>query len=134
MIIIIDANKFFFDFFTDRINKARWFYAPIGICLAINLIMFGVNVFYPFKHKTNFESFLWTMVKYVHISNQFFQATKIYFYLNFVLMFKQFSVQVFISCRWNRCHLDVWNFFRDFRWWWNWIQMVSLLILLLNAM
>merc|ERR1712126_70600 len=54
-------------FYSDRINKARWFYAPIGLCLAINLIMFGINVFYLFKHKANFESFLWTMVKYLFL-------------------------------------------------------------------
>ena len=63
--------------FIDRINKARWFYAPIGICLLINLIMFGVNVFYLFKHRTNFESFLWTMVKYVHNFIQYLQLTNI---------------------------------------------------------
>ena len=137
MIIINDANELFW-LFIDRINKARWFYAPIGLCLAINLIMFGINVFYLFKHRTNFESFLWTMVKYVlklhSITSNYEYCWNITsFYSIRVLNVYRCFVKVFISCRWNRSRLDVWNFLRDFCWRWNWIQVVSLLMLLLNV-
>jgi len=51
-------------FYSDRINKAIWFYLPIGICLLINLIMFFINGFLLFKHRTSFDFFLWTLARY----------------------------------------------------------------------
>ena len=135
MIIINDVNKLFW-LFIDRINKARWFYAPIGLCLAINLIMFGINVYYLFKHRTNFESFLWTMVKYVlklHWITSNYEYCLTSCRLVHILNIYRCFVQVFISSRWNRCRLDLWNFLRNFCWRWNWIQVVSLLMLLLNV-
>jgi len=51
-------------FYSDRLNKARWFYSWIGLCLFINLIMFIINVCYLIKHRSNFDNLAVTMAKH----------------------------------------------------------------------
>ena len=47
----------------DRINKAIWFYTPIGLCLLINAIMCLVNGFYIVKYKKDFEAIIFTILR-----------------------------------------------------------------------
>ena len=47
----------------DRINKAIWFYTPIGLCLLINFIMCIVNGCYIVKYKKDFEAIVFTILR-----------------------------------------------------------------------
>ena len=47
----------------DRINKAIWFYTPIGLCLLINFIMCIVNGCYIVRYKKDFEAIIFTILR-----------------------------------------------------------------------
>ena len=69
---VTDCKLFFNSFYhiylnflcaLDRINKAIWFYVPIGLCLLINAIMCLVNGCYIFKYKRDFEGIMFTILR-----------------------------------------------------------------------